>query len=580
MRIAQTRATKWRSALIALIVGFPLLSFSAYPVSTQAAGGSSAARITTSTDYACGITSRGDLYCWGRNDLGQLGDGTNISKSLPTLIPAPNGGRWSGNIEGADEHTCGITTDARLYCWGEGRNGKLGNGTVEDKYVPTLVAPPDGSGWAQVDLSDLSTCALTTRGNLYCWGYLYWILNQGEDLSEPHWYLTPQQVNLNGIKIDSFVYGNPNICALAKNKLYCWGAWLNPDGLHPGNFEPVVEEPTPWGPAGFKWDVISSQGPMWCGIDQINDLYCWGYIEYMEAKGSESCDPGFEREGWCFRNRWVDANNPEQITVPGIKWRDLSVRSNACAISTMDDLYCWGFNYFGEVGVGILSAYVSMPTEVAGPASGRWAYAEVGDLRACGVATSGEFYCWGMDHEALWDERGCTPDPSDISEWSDWCASTTWGALGNGATIVQSSVPVRADPPQSTVDPDTLVPAAPGVAPLSVAPNRSAAPSLTSSSAARYRAITYKVPTTKFIAILKPTTPTYQWYRCPTAAPEASGSIDSLGCTLIIKATKTSYKSVAADRGSYLRVLISATNGRGAGAVTTQVFTPSTARLP
>jgi hypothetical protein len=193
---------------------------------------------------------------------------------------------------------------------------------------------------------------MTAKHNLYCWGYLYWILNQNEDLSEPHWYLTPQLVELNGIEIDSFVYGNPNICARAVQRLYCWGAGLDPeDGL--SSYEPIVEAPTLWGPSDFRWKTISSQGPKWCGINQHDDLYCWGYFEYSEVMAGDSCAEGFAFEGWCAGlARWVDASSPFQLEIPGIKWRDVNVRGNVCAIAINNSLFCAGYNDSGQVGIG------------------------------------------------------------------------------------------------------------------------------------------------------------------------------------------------------------------------------------
>jgi hypothetical protein len=600
--LRQSRRTRLLMTLIAVFA----LAISPQTPSAAGAVSSSVARITTSVDMSCGITSAGELYCWGNNRVGQVGDGTNIKRSVPTKVQVPGGGKWSGNVEGADGHTCAITTDGRLFCWGEGHQGRLGNGTEENRFVPTIVSAPDGSKWKQVDLSDASTCGLTVSGNMYCWGWLYGILNTGE-YRGGEWFLTPQQVDLHGLRVDSFSYGNPNICALSSGRLYCWGGGLIPNATDADH----ITVPTLWGNPTQRWKVINSQGS-WCGIDTADDLYCWGgsYSYYEIPCSVGDIEFSLETSGWegCLHHEFVAATSPRKITVGSAKWRDVNARTNVCAITTADDLYCWGWNTAGELGIGTISFMENEPSLVGRPGGVGWAYAEVGDGVTCGVTLAGEFYCWGRDHDSAFDTWGCSPDPSEnlnnvelhdainayyleiqgrpfetYDGWyTDWplCEWHPWGLLGNGAKATQSNIPVRADPPQSTVDSDALAPTAPGIAPLIAAmAQRQVAPTF-GIAAARYRGVTYTVPATKFFAILKPTAPKYQWYRCPSGAAEASDNVDGLGCTLIARATQTKYKSTSADQGSYLRVRITSTNGRGAGAYTTTIFTPSTALVP
>ncbi len=77
--------------------------------------------------YFCGLSGLGDVYCWGFNSLGQLGDGTTTSRSVPARVMVP--GRVSKLAVGPD-HTCAFTTDAQVYCWGSNARGEIGNGTI------------------------------------------------------------------------------------------------------------------------------------------------------------------------------------------------------------------------------------------------------------------------------------------------------------------------------------------------------------------------------------------------------------------------------------------------------------------
>lgn len=85
--------------------------------------------------YACGRTAAGDVYCWGRNTQGQLGDGTTTNRSVPTKVV---GSHVFLQIATGTVHSCGIASDG-VYCWGANTRGILGDGTVTPRLVPTRV---------------------------------------------------------------------------------------------------------------------------------------------------------------------------------------------------------------------------------------------------------------------------------------------------------------------------------------------------------------------------------------------------------------------------------------------------------
>ena len=91
-------------------------------------------------DYSGCITETGKLYMWGLNNYGQLGDGTTVSKTVPTLIPqsAFNNEKVVGLSLGGNFSGC-ITETGKLYMWGWNNYGQLGTGDTIDYYVPQLV---------------------------------------------------------------------------------------------------------------------------------------------------------------------------------------------------------------------------------------------------------------------------------------------------------------------------------------------------------------------------------------------------------------------------------------------------------
>ena len=104
--------------------------------------------------------------CWGRNFVGQLGDGTNTSRTSPTTFVNIPGGRVAIAAGGA--HACALTTGGQVYCWGRNSDGQLGSDGTNDNNRPVRVFGFE-QGVAIAAGSD-HTCAITAGGAAQCWG--------------------------------------------------------------------------------------------------------------------------------------------------------------------------------------------------------------------------------------------------------------------------------------------------------------------------------------------------------------------------------------------------------------------------
>jgi alpha-tubulin suppressor-like RCC1 family protein len=102
-------------------------------------GGLAFNAISAGGRFTCGVAGV-DAYCWGLNARGELGDGTSITRTEPTAV--------LGNLQfetistgegGLTTHTCGFTSDSKVYCWGEGLDGQLGTGSTSSSTAPVLV---------------------------------------------------------------------------------------------------------------------------------------------------------------------------------------------------------------------------------------------------------------------------------------------------------------------------------------------------------------------------------------------------------------------------------------------------------
>ena len=167
----------------------------------------------------CAWSRGGPLQCWGDNTRGGLGDGTQEDRTGPILVP-----EIEGVIDAAagTTHTCAIVEDpgrARaIRCWGDNRNGQLGDGTTEMRLSPT--APSDAPGAVRITAGEAHTCALFEDGTVRCWGsneHGQLGDGSGEDRSAP--------VTLELTDVTALAAGTFHTCAVRdESEVLCWGA--------------------------------------------------------------------------------------------------------------------------------------------------------------------------------------------------------------------------------------------------------------------------------------------------------------------------------------------------------------------
>src|SRR2546423_2251142 len=111
---------------------------------------------SASGSHTCGIATSGFAFCWGANQHGQLGDGTTTQRTTP--VPVGGGGGISyGQIVAGGSHTCALTAAGSAYCWGANNHGQLGDGTNTDRKTPTEMSNP--LLFSQITAGEDHTCA-------------------------------------------------------------------------------------------------------------------------------------------------------------------------------------------------------------------------------------------------------------------------------------------------------------------------------------------------------------------------------------------------------------------------------------
>jgi alpha-tubulin suppressor-like RCC1 family protein len=150
-------------------LGFESDRFELFPVPTKVAGTRRYANLTAGRFHTCAVTIASKAFCWGDGRNGQIGDGKNFLRFTPRAVA---GGLTFRRLTGGYAHTCGETTDNRAYCWGNDLYGALGDGISglgEHSLRPTAVV--GGLGFAQLSAGRHFSCGKTTAAVGYCWGY-------------------------------------------------------------------------------------------------------------------------------------------------------------------------------------------------------------------------------------------------------------------------------------------------------------------------------------------------------------------------------------------------------------------------
>jgi len=136
-------------------------------VPTDVIGITDATQVSVGGDSMCAVVSAGAVKCWGSNQGGQYGDGTHSTafSSVPVNVPGITN---TTHLATGQWHTCTALVGGALKCWGRNDEGQLGIGSNIATYVPTGVAP--GTAASRVAAGDIHTCAVTLAGGVSCWG--------------------------------------------------------------------------------------------------------------------------------------------------------------------------------------------------------------------------------------------------------------------------------------------------------------------------------------------------------------------------------------------------------------------------
>ena len=334
------------------------------------------ASIAVGGAHSCGLTAVGEPYCWGRNNFGQLGDGTQLDRGEPTRVGGASGPTFVA-IAAGYAHSCGITGAGEMYCWGRNGSGQLGDSTFISRSEPTRVPNLVATG---MTLGDAHTCAWSAAqgasvGAVSCWGdNSFGQLGDGTESLR----VVPTALVAGTPDARIVSAGGAHTCAFlgadaASTSLRCWGSndFRQIDGTRTWyRTQPTALDPVP--------DVVSVTTGSWhsCGLNATGVATCWGYNTGGQlgfASGAAS-GPGTVGGGHVFAS--LDAGDRA-----------------TCGRTADGETWCWGANDEGQLGDSTQTGSVA-PVRVRGPAMSAIA---VGDAHACGLTPTNEVWCWGAN---------------------------------------------------------------------------------------------------------------------------------------------------------------------------------------
>ncbi len=395
-------------------------------------------KVFTGGYQTCLINELGKVLCWGRNAQGQLGLGnTNSIKTSPTnSSPLNFGGGVVRKLALGDTHTCALVDDlpqkGLVVCFGSSSQGKLGfnPNTAYVSSPPLTGAGKIASLSLGEEATDISagfehTCALLKSGRVKCWGGN----SSGQlGIESP---LQSGTVNLNQ-DASAISAGAGHTCALLKDGTSrCWGdnfygqLGMGDDvermGLVSGDLSSL--KPIDWGKNISLKSITASSGAFTCTVSVAGGLKCCG----KTVANENSKTPFYGVLGNCYARasqnsvyslckdspNWKPAKSIGYLeTDMGDRLFSLNLSHSlvsdvvlgpdfGCALTSGQELKCWGMNEAGQLGLGhrtslgsTVSEMENLPTTLSDVLQAAAGYSHV-----CAVMLDNTLKCWGTNIE-------------------------------------------------------------------------------------------------------------------------------------------------------------------------------------
>lgn len=266
--------------------------------------------LAAGASHTCGVTRYGDVYCWGTNEHGQLGDGTAFSRAAPVRV---GGAGIYRAVRGGTAHTCGLDITGIVRCWGDNSAGQLGDGTRTSQFLPTVVHLPQGAPAIALAAGARHTCALLSDQRVVCWG-----ANGDGQLGTRSAVMDSEPHEVPRLRATAIATGDAHTCAvLLDERVQCWGR-DDAGQLGAGTLTNAPPGRATTVPTHATFRALAAGAAQSCGLTQSGDVWCWGttnsgfhrtpvrlgrrpYVA-VAASGAQTCAIGKDRSADCWRS--------------------------------------------------------------------------------------------------------------------------------------------------------------------------------------------------------------------------------------------------------------------------------------
>jgi alpha-tubulin suppressor-like RCC1 family protein len=358
------------------------------------------------TNNYCTVQSP-NLYTWGLNNLGQLGDGTATSRSSPGTV-AGGGTNWCAASAGT-AHTAAVKTDGTLWTWGCNGSGQLGDGTATTRSSPGTVAG-GGTTWCAASAGYRHTAAVKTDGTLWTWGCNgYGRLGDGTATNRS----SPVTVAGGGTTWCAASAGTAHTVAVKTDgTLWTWGC--NGSGRLGDGTATNRSSPGTVAGGGTNWCSVTAGQLSSIAVKTDGTLWTWGN----------------NGQGRLGDGTTTNRSSPGTVAGGGTTWCAASAgNEHTAAVKTDGTLWTWGCNGSGRLGDGTTTSR-SSPVTVAGGGT-TWCAASAGNEHTAAVKTDGTLWTWGSNSFGGLGDGTATnrSSPGTVAGGgTTWCAVSAGGA--------------------------------------------------------------------------------------------------------------------------------------------------------
>jgi alpha-tubulin suppressor-like RCC1 family protein len=310
------------------------------------------------------------------------------------------------DIAAGSYHTCAITNDSRVQCWGINKDGELGRGTIT--ITPSAVADyvQRLSNVSRIAAGEYHTCALS-GGNVFCWGY-----NFSEDVVPGTDNPKPEPTAMGGMPpdISAMALGSYHGCVVSHGEVWCWG--MN---------QPPNAGAKPVGILGQQANLDSSVVPLKVpGVSGAVAIDAGGYhtCVLVPLSGAPNGPYGVQCWGLGDDGQLGDGQSmsgPSARTVPGLKAWGLSLGGyHSCAINDERKVVCWGQGQKLQLGTASMTNS-PVPQLASLPDRDPVKTITSGTAHSCAILESGSTVCWGDNSHQQLDRPGTLSAPGAVT---------------------------------------------------------------------------------------------------------------------------------------------------------------------